>query len=284
MRARSAPSLPSRRPDDDAIDAARVPGWADAAGGGERLLRASRRRPWENLPMSARRAAIHQPNFFPWLGYFDKIARADVFVFLDDAQHPATGSTWSNRVRLLIGGEPRWVTAPIKRPAHGTQAIAEVLWAPQPWRERLVKTLHLNYGRAPHYAEAMHLLRPLALDPEPRLAAYNMRAVRELAAALGISTEFRLASEFALSSSATERLIELTRSVGCDTYLTGGGAGGYQEDGLFREAGLRLEYQAFCHPEYPQRRIGCFQPGLSLIDALMHCGIEHTRRLIDSSC
>lgn len=224
--------------------------------------------------------AVHQPNFFPWLGYFDKIARADVFVFLDDAQHPATGSNWSNRVQLLVGGEPRWATAPIARPAHGTQTVAQVRWAPGPWREKLLKTLELNYRRAPHYGETMELLGPLVRAPEPSLALYNMHAVRVLAHALGCATEFRIASEFGLESSGTERLVELTRAAGCSTYLAGGGSAGYQQDELFAMAGLQLEYQLFHHPEYPQRGSGTFRPGLSLIDALMHCGLEWTRRLI----
>lgn len=226
--------------------------------------------------------AIHQPNFFPWLGYFDKMVRADVFVFLDDVQHPATGSSWSNRVRMLVGGEARWVTAPTARPPHGTVLVNEIAWAPQPWREKLIKTLTLNYGRAPYYEETMALLAPLVQNAEPLLAPYNMHAVRALAAALGIVTEFRVASSFGLASSSNERLIELTRAVGCNTYLAGNGAGGYQDDELFRRAGLGLEFQAFSHPVYRQRGTGAFQPGLSVVDALMHCGLEHTRLLFQT--
>ena len=70
--------------------------------------------------------AIHQPNFFPWLGYFDKIARSDVFIFLDDVQFPKTGGVWSNRVKILIGGEARWSTAPIDRSFTGTRKICEM--------------------------------------------------------------------------------------------------------------------------------------------------------------
>jgi hypothetical protein len=61
--------------------------------------------------------AIHQPNFLPWLGFFDKLARADVFVLLNSVQFPRTSKgTWINRVKLLVGGEARWATVPIVRP------------------------------------------------------------------------------------------------------------------------------------------------------------------------
>src|ERR1041385_6733376 len=65
--------------------------------------------------------AIHQPNFFPWLGYFNKIARADIFIVLDNVQFSKTGGTWSNRVRLLLEGWPMWATLPVERSFHGVR-------------------------------------------------------------------------------------------------------------------------------------------------------------------
>ena len=70
--------------------------------------------------------AIHQPNFFPWLGYFDKISKADSFVFLDDIQFPKKGGSWSNRIKLFISGDVRWVTAAINRDYSGTRNINEM--------------------------------------------------------------------------------------------------------------------------------------------------------------
>ncbi len=68
------------------------------------------------VPMSV--IAIHQPNFFPWLGYFDKIARCETFILLDHVQIQKTGGTWSNRVKLLWAGKARWGTAPVKHMFH----------------------------------------------------------------------------------------------------------------------------------------------------------------------
>ena len=70
--------------------------------------------------MTSKVVSIHQPNFFPWLGYFEKIVRSDYFIFLDNVQFPKKGGSWTNRVKLIVSGQPKWLTANINRQYHGT--------------------------------------------------------------------------------------------------------------------------------------------------------------------
>ena len=225
--------------------------------------------------------AIHQPNFFPWLGYFDKIRQADVFVLLDTVQQQKTGGTWTNRVKLLVSGQARWVTAPIERAFSGTRTIAEIRFdEATPWRTRLLRTIHANYARADNYREALAVLEPLILSAESHVAVYNAHAVSAIAAAIGQPTEkFVWSSRLTTQGHGTELLISIVRAVGADTYLCGGGAEGYQDDELFARAGVQLVYQRLEHPRYHQHGSQSFVTGLSVIDALMNCGIQGTRRL-----
>lgn len=225
-------------------------------------------------------AAIHQPNFFPWLGYFDKIARADVFVVLDDVQYQKTGGSWSNRVKLLVSGQERWLTAPIRRPPHGVASINELQWADGPWREKVLRTIVMNYRACHHFAATMAVVEPLVMNDDASVAGYNMTAIKALCGELGLSTNLILASGFRLDSQSNERLIELCGKVGATSYLAGGGATGYQDDSLFQSAGIAVRYQSFQHPVYPQKGSQSFIAGLSIIDALMNCGVHGTRQLL----
>jgi len=231
--------------------------------------------------MTDRLVAIHQPNFFPWLGYFAKIARADVFVLLDDVQFPKKGGTWINRVRLLVNEEPSWVTVPVVRKYHGVREIREMRIDEQtPWRRKVMGTVQASYGGAPHGDEVMPQLSELIENPTDELAEYNRAAITKLTEALGIETEMVLSSSLGVSSQATQRLIELVQAVGGTAYLSGGGAEGYQEDERFAEAGIDLVEQGFEPPSYPQLASEPV-PGLSVIDALFSCGFAGTRRLLD---
>jgi hypothetical protein len=218
--------------------------------------------------------AIHQPNFFPWLGYFDKIRRADVFVFLDAVDYPRAGSggmgSWTNRVRLAVQGEARWITCPLRRLPLGAPIRDAVVDDAQPWRARLLKTLQANYARAPRYRETMALIGPLIESPQTNLAAFNIAAITALAAHLGLSTRFLRQSEMPHHGAATELLASLTRAAGGRAYLAGGGAAGYQDDALFARAGLGLVFQDFVPRPYGAAQP--FIPGLSVIDYLMQDG------------
>lgn len=218
--------------------------------------------------------AIHQPNFFPWMGYFDKINRADIFVFLDEVDYPRAGSggmgSWTNRVKLAVQGEARWITCPLQRMPSGSPISAAQICDDRPWRSKLLRTLDANYRKAPHYQETLSLIRPLIERPECNLASFNIRTVKTIAERLGIFATFVRQSELSYEGSATALLISLVKAVGGDSYLAGGGAAGYQEDDKFAAAGLRIRYQSFV--EKPHETKNGFIPGLSIINYLMHDG------------
>lgn len=224
--------------------------------------------------------AIHQPNFYPWLGWFHKLARADVFVLLDDVEF--SRGSWINRTRLLVNGEPTWTTAPVVRTGSGTQTIEDTrINEATPWRVKMLKRLENTYRPCRGFDEVYPVLRELVRNPTDQLATYNEQALIGVAEGLGFpTTRFVRSSVFQCKARATERLVQLVTAVGGTTYLSGGGAGGYQEDKYFQEAGIELVHAGFAAEAYPQRSEQ-FVPGLSVIDALMNVGFSETRRLLE---
>jgi hypothetical protein len=212
------------------------------------------------------------------------MARADVFVWLDDAQFEKSGAgTWSNRVRLLVGGSPRWVTMPIRRDYHGTRLTNEMqIDERQPWREKLLKTIRLHYRKARYFDDVFPAIAGLIEARTDRLAEYNRTSIEAIAQWVRIDVgKCVAASSLAVDARATDRLIAIVQRVGGTTYLSGGGAGGYQDETMFREAGVELIFQQFEHPVYSQGSAE-FCGGLSIIDSLMHCGFDGTAALLGS--
>jgi len=196
--------------------------------------------------------AIHQPNFFPWLGFFDKLCRSDTFVLLDTAEFSKGSRT--NRVEVLVGGEPHWITAPVQRAGIGGPIRDVLIDETRDWRSKVVKTLRQNYPGA----DALPLVEELVGNRAERLADYNEHAIRQLAGELEITTPLVRASELEVEGRATELLEAIVRAVGGAAYLAGGGAGGYQEDERFAAAGIELVPQDFEAPH-----------GLSIVHALL---------------
>lgn len=226
--------------------------------------------------------AIHQPNFFPWLGYFNKIARADVFIIHDNVQFPKTGGTWMNRVRILVNGSPSWLVMPIRRNHHGVQLIHEVCINDQTaWRRRCLDTVRHSYGRTPHFGTVYPFLEGLFQYRSDLIADFNAHAIRGLLERLEIAPgAIESGTRLGLEGKGTDLLVAMVKAVGGDAYLCGGGASGYQEDEKFESAGLRLLHQEFHQAVYRQVGAKEFAPGLSIVDALMNCGFDGTRALV----
>ena len=226
--------------------------------------------------------ACHQPNFFPWLGYFHKIRWAGTFVLLDDANIQKTGGSVTNRASLAPGGKQTWLTAPIDRSFSGDLPINRVRFSDRaPFRKRLLATLKTSYSRAPFFAEMWTALAPIVESPEPCLGAYNIHALRSIVDLIGLPAKMVVSSSLGIDGTSTERLVEIVARVSGDTYLYGGGAKAYLDESLFVTRGIRLQAQGFQPPLYPrgnQPSIG----NLSILDALFFLGPAGTRVLLDA--
>lgn len=213
--------------------------------------------------------AIHQPNFFPWLGYFDKIKRADIFVFLDNVQNQKTGGNWFNRTKLNALGKEKWYTCPIKRPS-GLTNINEVEFADNNWHQSFLEILKNYYKKYPNFNSAFTIIENLlSHNSYTYINELNQKVILYFSSYFGFKTKFLTQSELYLSPDlkATDMLIDICKKVGADSYLCGGGAGNYQEDEKFEQAGINLVYQNYTVAPYGDTQK--FLPGLSVIDFLM---------------
>lgn len=245
------------------------------------------------------RLAAMQPYFFPYLGYFQLIAAADRFLLYDNLNYMRQGWVHRNRIRLKGGGE-FYCAAPLLG-ASSNVRIRDVRVDPAGrWPGRFLDLLEHNYKKAPFYDDVFPAIEQAVRRPATHLTEVNRNGIRAVAEFLGIATpishdtapfqDFEEAAraerspwldELALDMGTTDiktlRVLYLCRQERADAYLNPpGGRELYARD-VFAQNDVALQFLQPTLAPYPQQGDG-FLPGLSILDVLMNCGREGTRR------
>lgn len=230
--------------------------------------------------------AIHQPNFLPWLGFFHKYLISDVFIIGDSFQQPKTNGNWTTRVYLMMNKERRYLMRPMNRKFSGVIRVNEVKIHPNPlWVKKTNRTIEQNYKAAPYFKEVMPVVSDILRYETDLLWKFNLYTITKLLDNLRISTDkIVIQSDLGLDhlwkTELNSYLIEMTKAVGGNIYLSGDGSDGYQNEEVFDKAGIQIQYTKYKHPVYNQFNTKEFVPGLSIIDSLMNLGFEGTRKLL----
>ena len=223
--------------------------------------------------------ALMQPYLFPYIGYFQLLAQVDRFVFYDDVNFIKNG--WINRNRLLLQGEPRYFTVPL-RDASPFRKIRDVeVAAAAGWRRTIRESIRHAYGKAPNFVAVSALVERVLETETTRIGELAKASVRAVADHLALETELvdsssRYANE---SLSGAARVLDIcSRERASDYYNAPGGRSLYDADEFARH-GIALHFVA---PEAIEYRQGgaAFVPGLSIIDVLMHNDAAQTRELL----
>jgi len=222
------------------------------------------------------RLAITQPNFLPWLGYFELLDYVDVWVSLDNVQLSRGSFVLRNRVRQP-NGAVEWISVSIPKKCPLHTSIKDVPVSQNGWQERIARKLESYYSRAPFHDQFGRRVTELLLAA-PRgegLAALNESLIHELSSWLGIKYQFHRASDIVttLEGSPQDKVLSIARRFDADTYcnFAGGIDAGLYDASAFSREGISLEKQAYVHPVYSQHG-GGFEPFLSILDLLYESG------------
>ena len=226
----------------------------------------------------SRVVVVEQPNYIPWIGYFDLIAQSDVWVWYDDVQY--TKRDWRNRNLVAGEGEPVWLTIPVRTRGRYEQKILEVeIDRERPWEHKHLETLRHCYRDAPAFDPVFAIVRKSLEAGHERLADLTIELNEELCRFLGLRTRFLRSSGMEVQGDRQERLLEICRRLGAGVYLSGPAAQSYLTPEPFRREGLELRYIVYDYPPY-ERGGRPFIPRLSILDPLFWLGPEGTRALL----
>ncbi|MBI4971290.1 MAG: WbqC family protein [Candidatus Omnitrophica bacterium] len=224
-----------------------------------------------------KRVVILQPAYLPWLGFFDQMRRADVFVYYDDVQFDKNG--WRNRNQVKSPEGPHWLTVPVRHSGVDDDRIFKIeIDHRAPWAKKHIGTIKQFYAKAPFAARYIPELEELLNRPWKLLVDLDLAVAELVCRWLGLERQIYRSSELGITGDQSGRLLNICKHFVADSYLSGDAAKNYLDMALFSSHGIQVEWQAFQHPVYSQLH-GEFVPFLSALDLLLNEG-EASKKIL----
>jgi hypothetical protein len=229
--------------------------------------------------------AAMQPYFFPYLGHFDLINQADVWIIYDVAQYIRHG--WVNRNRVLHPTSGwQYILVPMKKHSYTTPINQMEIASEIDWKTRIFRQLQHYHTDAPYYAQVIGFLEECLADSENNLARLNTRLFRKTCRRLGIDTPIYVFSEMDLAMTpvrgAEDLALGICQAVGASEYINPPGGAGLYHAERFAAHGIKLTIQSFANMTYDCGRFA-HEPALSIIDVMMWNSPEQIKRYLDTS-
>lgn len=212
--------------------------------------------------------AAHQPAYLPWLGYFDKIKRSDIFIYLDTVQYEKNSFTNRNKIKTANG--PVWLSVPVIKTGHFDKIMSEMMIDRNSrWQRKHLNSIQMAYSKAVYFKELFPRLKELYEKDYETIVDVTWEHLMFWLEVLGIETKIIKSSSLDVSGKKSELIFDLCRAVGADYYISGSMGRDYLEIEKFKNAGIGVEFQDYKHPVYTQL-YGEFIPDMGIVDFAMN--------------
>jgi hypothetical protein len=219
--------------------------------------------------------AIHQPEFFPWLGFFYKMSLAEKYIVLDHVQFKKR--YFENRNKILSPqGVESWINLPVTTKGRYTQAINEVeIDNSRHWKKKILANIEHYYMKSkffnPYFQELSALINDFAGSS---LADFNLAIIHFFRKHLHIKCPLLLSSEIIgpnWEHHGSDLILHLCLLAQAKVYLCGPSGQDYLDLEAFAQRGIEIEWVEYQPSPYAQLSKK-FVPYMSTIDLLFNHG------------
>lgn len=219
-------------------------------------------------------AVILQPGYLPWLGFFDLLQRSDMFVIYDDVQYDK--GSWRNRNRIKTANGTQWLTVPVLVSFGRHPLINEVRIDNKiNWQKKHLSSIRQNYSKSPFFKKYIGIFEDAYDKRWELLVNIDMHFIKAIAECLGIrEKKMVLSSSLGIEGGKIERLINICKSFGANTFYEGSAGRNYIDDRDFLSHYIKVLWHDYKHPYYSQLWLKGqgFISYLSVIDLLFNHG------------
>jgi len=215
--------------------------------------------------------SIHQPNYIPWLGFFEKVINSDIYVVFDDVQYPR-GKDFANRNQIKTNNGKLWLTIPIKDKGS-LKKWKDVEYIDNGWKDKHLKNIESFYKKSKYFEEYYSELVNIFSVQHDFLIDLNVDLIRFVLDKLNIETKIVFSSNIKTDKTGLEKIIHILKELKATHYISGAGDGSkrYIDENEFSNNKIELIWQDYKHPQYKQLH-GEFIPYLTILDLLFNEG------------
>lgn len=227
------------------------------------------------------KVTIHQPEHLPWIGFFNKMSKCDVFVILDNVQYRK--NYFQNRNKIMGANGPQWLTVPVVNKGHMEKTIMDIEIACEKnlsWKKKYYNSIYYSYKKYPYFSEHITFFENLLKKNHTKLSDFNIEIILYLANFLDINPVFIKASELEVEGSNSSLILNICKSIGATTYISGPSGRDYLNVKEFEDDNIEVIFNDYVHPVYPQKDTSEFVPFLSTFDLLFNVGKDEAIKII----
>lgn len=222
---------------------------------------------------------IMQPTAFPWAGYFNLMARADRFVFLDDVQ--LVPRSWQTRNQILINGTKHWLSLNVRHVGVRQCIHSAQLLEPEQWKRKNLRSITQAYARHPHADAVREIVEAVQCIQTDQLSLFNQTFILYVAEKLGLQPAAFKSSELPTDGKRGDKILSICETLAVDEYLSPAGSAQYlAEDRFTEKTAIRLRFQDYTPSPYRQHGRSDFVSHLSIIDVVANLGWDQARQYV----